>query len=343
MIGLACAIAVAQTVEMPDTARGSLRTRAMGGASIGVAEGASSVPDNPAAMAIRRSFLARERTDLDASIQLGAHPWLTAGRERVLGTVPLPRARARWRLGVGARVDRLGSSLAVAEQSFDGDSGRWVARTFSAGVGGAGSTWAVGVTPTLVQFRRDLGGAVGGGATVGGLWAPRRTPFRVGARIRTPTRTAPLADGSRLWQPFEAGAGVSVVLGAVNQPDRFGPGLLPDRARGSRVLLALDVVATGGGSDAVALWPLLDNGSASPVGGPTGRARAGIEWATLRDRLRLRAGVASVPARGARAGVRAGVGAGFEIFEALGLSYRLAGYVGLGPEGWTGGLGGETW
>ncbi len=343
------AVAAAQTVEFADVPTGSLRTRGMGGANVAVAEGASTVPDNPAAMALRRSFRTEDRLELDSSAQLGTFPLLNSGYEWLRDApLDLPHPRARWRIGIGGRAARLGVGLSAGEESLESAQGRFVSRRYALGAGWAGEQFAVGVTPELLQFRREvpgsgLEGSLGGGATAGGLWTPRGSPVRVGARLRTPMRTAPLSDGSRLRVPMEAAVGVALVVGATNAVGRYGPRWSPSSPGADRWLLDVDVLLTGAGGEAVAVMPLLEDGVRREVGGVTARMRAGVEWATLEDRLRLRAGLATVPGRGDAAGVRATLGAGLEVFELLGLSYRLAGYVGGGPEGWSAGVGGETW
>jgi len=342
------AAAAAQTVEFPDRPTGSLRTRSVGGARTGLAEGTACVPGNPAAVAIRRQMAPEDRQELASSIQLAAHPWITAGLELLHDDLvpPLPRVRSRWRVGLAGRRDRSGVTLAVAEHSMDEADGRWVSRTWTLGAGRAGPTWAVGLTADVLQFRRDVEGregAVGGGASVGALWAPHREPWRLGARVTTPIRTGALSDGSRLRTPFEAVIGASATWGAVNVARDLGPGRATRRASGEYLLVDVDLVVTGGGGDAVALLPLLEEGRRSRVGGPTVAVRGGAEVALWRDRLRVRVGLASVPARGGAGGLRVGAGAALRLVEAHGVSYRVAGYVGAGPLGWTGGVGGDTW
>ncbi|MEM6929629.1 MAG: hypothetical protein AAF602_22000, partial [Myxococcota bacterium] len=185
--------------------------------------------------------------------------------------------------------------------------------------------------------------AFAGGATFGGLWAPRRTPVRFGAKLRTPMQTPELANGTALRLPFEAGVGMAAMVGGTNVRGAYGPRWTERRPGRDRWLLDVDLVFTGGGGGAVALLPLATEGVEQVVGGPTLRVRGGLEWASLNDRLRLRGGVATVPGRGADGGVRFGLGGGFELFRVLGTSYRAAGYVGWGPEGWSGGVGVETW
>ncbi|MEN0064764.1 MAG: hypothetical protein AAGA48_21645 [Myxococcota bacterium] len=337
----------AQTVELPTTTLGSLRTRGMAGASLAVAEGASSVRENPAALAVRRSFREQTRIELDSSIQLGAHPLLTQGFERVLGEVSGPRVRARWQGALGLRTGPWATGASVAEDSIEDDDSRWVGRWWSLGVGRAGPTWALGVSSSLLQFRGNVGtgieGSVGGGLTLGGLWAPHASPWRLGARARTPIRTGPLSDGQRLRVPFEAGVGVSRTFGARNRKGPYGPERAPVSWGCDWLLVDVEVLLTGGGADAVALSPLLVDEDLAPVGGPTLRARAGVETSLWFEQLRLRAGIATVPPRGSVAGFEATAGAGIQVFEALGLSYRIAGYVGWGPNGWSFGVGGETW
>lgn len=351
MIGLLLVLGgvQAQTLEFPDLDVASLRTRAMAGAATAVAEGPSSLRINPASLAVRRPFSPELRWEVDTGLQIRQHPWLRASWDWLgFQAPPMPRTRSIWQLGVVARVERVGTAFQAYEHAVDGEGGVWLSRWFTAGFGTSGPTWSIGVTPHLVSFRRNPAGlnpsgrAFGGGATMGGLWAPRDSPYRLGATLRSPMRTTALDDGSRMRVPFEASIGVSRMFGAWNRPGRYGPVRTTRDRGGDWVMVDVDLVMTGSGADALALEPHLA-GQDSAVGGPTMKVRAGVALATWEARLRIRAGVASVPARGDVGGVQGAVGATIRAFRVGAMEYRVGGAFGLSPRGWWAGLGTETW
>jgi hypothetical protein len=346
LVGVAAA---QQVVEFPEgEILASIRVRSMGGAATGLAESASAHLLNPASMAVRRSFEPPRELDWDLTLQARDHPLLDAAWQMATGAdpAPPPRRLGFWQLGGNTRFGRHAGALHFRGHSWDTGQATVGSGLWSAGVGTAGGTWAVGLMPQVLAYTRNAETTIGFGATVGGLWAPEDRPLRLGARLRTPMRTGEIAPqgliASRL--PFEAAVGGSWAFGAYNVAGEYGPERHRNAPDGPTVLAVGDLVVTGGSGRALALEPLIRNDRRQRTG-PTTSVRLGTEVGLLDQELRVRAGAYTVPSRGAGKGYVAGTtGLSYQIAQdQRGVRVRATGMVEAWASGWSWGVGIETW
>jgi len=283
--------AVAATVELPEgDVLSSFRVRGMGGACAALAESATCQLRQPASVGVRRPE-DDNAWGADTTIQAPRHPVLT----RLFGGEddPAPSLRTKWQVGSNLKMNRFAAGVHLRQDAYNGPDGAYTASQWGALAGVSGSAWSVGGAPVLVTWQTPEGGVGAGlGGVVGGLWAPDRSPLRVGLTGRAPVRTQSLSG--RAWDSTRLPGRVSVGLG-------YGFGIAngareewPDRVRptpdGSYLQLFTDVEVTGASGEAVGVFA----GGEAPV---SVVVRGGGEVDTLQRRLRVRAGAYNEPQR----------------------------------------------
>ncbi|MBX2797306.1 MAG: hypothetical protein KTR31_06560 [Myxococcales bacterium] len=305
--------------------------RAMGGAFTAVAESPSAQLLNPAALVMRRSMVEHARSEVDGCLQARAHPFLHGEPEH-------SGVRARWQVCGTVRHRSAALGLHLTEHEWRLGPQRLGTSQWSLGTAWATGTVAVGILPHLVvqhsAGKRDLAA----GASAGALVAPAGLPLRLGARVRTPTRT------SAVRTPAQIAVGASTTIGATNRPGSYGPARAQHTWGAPWALLAADLVWTGPSADAVdpTAWTAHEALYTSPA---TVSAHLGAELWALQHDVRLRLGAFTLPGRGAqRTRIGGSVGAAAEVLQAPnGTALRITGAI----DAWRGSLsytvGVETW
>ena len=202
--------AVAATVELPEgDVLSSFRVRGMGGACAALAESATCQLRQPASVGVRRPE-DDNAWGADTTIQAPRHPVLT----RLFGGEddPAPSLRTKWQVGSNLKMNRFAAGVHLRQDAYNGPDGAYTASQWGALAGVSGSAWSVGGAPVLVTWQTPEGGVGAGlGGVVGGLWAPDRSPLRVGLTGRAPVRTQSLSG--RAWDSTRLPGRVSVGLG----------------------------------------------------------------------------------------------------------------------------------
>jgi len=332
--------ALAAPVELPEgSTLASFRVVGMGGVCAALAESATCQLRQPASVGVRRPG-DDNAWGADTTIQLPRHPVLS----RLLGLElgPAPVRTVKWQTGMNVKMNRFATGLHLRQDGFRGPDGEYIASQWGALAGVTGGSWSVGLTPMLVTWQTP-GGAVGAGlgGVVGGLWAPDRSPWRVGVSARSPARTQSLSgrawDSTRL--PGQATVGVGYGWGLANGSRDEWPDRVRAEPEGSYLQVFGEAELTGGSGDAQGVF-------AEGEADPTVVLRGGGEVDTLQRRLRLRAGAYNEPQRFGPPGGLLHVtgGASVHLFTWLqGLRWRVGASVDWSPDDVGVGFGLETW
>lgn len=290
---------------------GDSRMVGMGGAYLAVADTGGATLENPASLAVRRPLRADQPLQLDGTlVATGLNVSSTPFQPTELGG-PDPNLLAHaggvlkaGPLGVGAHVVRFGyawpsgpsPSYARLQHGLVAVGGAWAFGGGAVVLGGLlqGHYAAVTVGEDPALNRSFQGLSLGPGGTIGALAAPSDTHWRVGGRLRAPSRARPLhGEGPEVHWPAQAAVGVAWST-VPNSPATYGRGEAPDRA-GRYLLLTTDIEVTGP-SDGAALQAL--SGEPADGGAPTTvSVQVGAESEVIERRLTLRAGGYNEPGR----------------------------------------------
>lgn len=297
---------------------GSARILGMGGACIGVAEGARSQLLNPAAMA-RRSQGGWSRS-LDGDVDLATInlPW----SQRVRSPQNLDEAQPLWLVttNANARYRRVGVGAGLLSHAYTAQDGALRLRQNEWVVGGAltskDAAWTFGALlvweeTAIVQTGfppQELLAATGPGLTVGGLYAPPGHNVRVGAqamlgeRSRNTLTTAALPEELALagvHSPWQLGLGGAVRLGGPSpwnpRPRWDGPPPANPLPFAPSVVLAADLLLIGPSAGAISPGAWLEGRTDQAWLSWT--ARTGAEATVWDGRLRARGGFYWEPGR----------------------------------------------
>lgn len=333
---------VADFYQGPIIASG--RVVGLGGAYIGVAEGAEGHLANPAAFAVRAAPFAHDWFDWDVTLST-----LNVTRDQQLDVGQSSRQTfdaARFiQTGFNLKFGEHGFGLQIRTQGYERDltvigypETRILARQTYFGMG-YGQHWAdgwwfggliYGGTAELEIGAGEAARVNGGGFLLGALYAPPGERWRAGATLRSPVvgqevDESPdpdaIPDGllvpDAVAVPWEIGLGASYVFGprGGNVKPTFGEGDPPAPPAGRRyVLIAADLVLTGPApTDAVgpdALFGADDRPSGRHV---SPSLRVGAESEVWSDVLVLRAGGYFEPDRYATLDGRVHVTSGFDL------------------------------
>jgi hypothetical protein len=312
---------------------GSGRIVGLGGAYVGIAEGMSGIPVNPASAAHRRRDLDRA-WDWGGSLSISI---IDASQDANNdGTSPASQAKVQLaQLGVGGQWGRLGvgvvarSRLATAPPSGGGSSGVETTDVHVA-TGWSGLRDALVLGAAIASGQGSLVEYDARGAEVrrlkytsttlrgGALWRPRGRPFRLGAAFSpaevaraTGDRTTFPGSPQGFAFPWSVSLGGSVWLGPnaahLNEPAAYALATHPewDHAPGwedthrQPVLLTAQLDLAGPVKNAVSPESALGDPAAARASGahPSFVPRLGAEWEGWPDRLRVRAGSYVEPSR----------------------------------------------
>jgi hypothetical protein len=344
----------------------SNRVIGLGGAFIGVAEGAEGHMLNPAAYVTRHRHVAGRWFDYDWTIS-----WLnTPGGDAALNVAPVsvPVNRASYLdIGFNLKFGALGIGAHAAPHQFYQTFGWWredgslrVAEViWEQSLGGLGVGYA------LFEGQLALGAAVksvklalaGEGleasetfetATVqmmfGALVAPAELPWRVGARFRTATLGDTVLEGDpnqyglrvvpeRVVAPWELGVGASWRASErrPNPRHRYNEDGEPADADADRryLLVAGDVIVTGKTERAIGIESFLAQRTIAAGESLSLGVRAGVESEVLANRARLRAGSYFEPSRYESVSGRVHATAGADLRFTLGWDWKLSAAVDL--------------
>lgn len=247
------------------------RVLGMGGAYVGVAEGAEGHLQNPAAFAVRAAPFVDDWFDWDVTLST-----LVVGRDDAIDLEqvgePSTFERSTYlQLGFNVKFGEHGFGFHGRSQGYDFTQLRGVLRTpvhYDQSFAGLGygmhlvDGWYVGGflyggTAGLEVEGVEVAKVTGGGLVAGVLYAPPGEAWRVGARWRTPVvgrdfegdeaeRGETVPDAIAV--PWELGIGGSLMLGPrpYNVAPSFGHGTAPARDAARRyLLLAVEAVITG--------------------------------------------------------------------------------------------------
>ncbi|MEZ4430881.1 MAG: hypothetical protein R3F65_00605 [bacterium] len=247
------------------------RVLGMGGAFVGVGEGAEGHLQNPAAFAVRAAPFVDDWFDWDVTLST-----LVVGRddgidvEQAGGPASFDRSQYT-QLGFNVKFGEHGFGVHGRGQGYDFTVVRDLLRTpvrYDQSFVGLGyglhlfDGWYVGGLlyggiAALAVEGAQVAAVTGGGVVLGGLYAPPGESWRLGARWRTPVvgrdfegdeAERGLSVPDAIAVPWELGVGGSVMLGprVYNVAPSFGHGEPPARDGARRyLLLAAEVVVTG--------------------------------------------------------------------------------------------------
>ncbi|MCB9549453.1 MAG: hypothetical protein H6706_26930 [Myxococcales bacterium] len=332
----------------------SSRVIGLGGAYVGIAEGADGHLVNPAAFAVRYPYTADDWYDWDF-----AFSWLNlAGGEIDLDqsgrTGDFEKAQLL-QAGVNFKLGRHGFGFHLLSQSFDlarEVDGADTAVTYGQTQGGLGYAYAfqdgqlivggiLGGGTAEVRFTESnetIASITGGGSQVGVLYAPFDASWRLGSSLRSEI-IGKEAEGraevvgslvpTEVVVPSELSIGGSYRWGERPYNPRPGFGDRP-RAPASPlsrryILVAADMVLTGKVDDAVSARAFLDGDGRRAGADPALSLRGGVESEILPDLVALRCGTYFEPSR-----LRAGAGrwhatAGADLHVDWGWAWKIAG------------------
>lgn len=315
----------------------SQRMVGLGGAFIGVADGAEGQSSNPAAFAVRSPFFGNTWFDWDFA--LSAYSVVGKNDIDMSGVRRLDSAQLV-QFGFNLKFGRFGIGLHTSGQQYamhrlDGDGierhydfapnfgGFGFGYAFFDGelvVGGLLSVGSVNIsasqTAAPVKLTSDLKFH-----QVGTLYAPRDRPWRFGVMLQLPVTMEERNAANEVQQktfalggmqipdavamPWQAGVGVSYMLGQrpYNLRPSYGAWPLPDDVMHAKhiprqyVLLAADLVLIGPTENAFGVQPFLANAPLVSGRSAVASARAGIESEVIDHRLTLRTGSYFEPSR----------------------------------------------
>ncbi|MFN3198165.1 MAG: hypothetical protein ACE366_07075 [Bradymonadia bacterium] len=302
----------------------SNRVIGLGGAYIGVAEGADGHLVNPASIAFRPLQMSDDEFDWDFAIS-----WLnfSEGDDRAfdLSGQQVDFKEAGFsQAGFNLKFNRRHNyAFHVSGQTFQldipdgGDTRRAEYRQLLGGFGYAytfpGRELIIGgfLLVGNVEFEwtdstEIEAGLTGGGFQFGTLWCPKDEPWRLGAVLRTPIRSKEPSDAgaeadevgrlipNELLVPWELGVGGSYAFG----PRPFNPSEKLDASYPRRyVMLTADLVVTGPSDNAVGVASFLNQQPQRSGKYHSVSLRAGAESEVIENRLVVRAGTYHEPDR----------------------------------------------
>ncbi len=358
----------------------SNRLMGMGGAFIGVAEGADAHLINPASFATRYSYTANDWFDYDWALS-----WVTMpeGGDAALNTSPVSINvdRASYaELGFDLKFGRLGVGFHGAPHTFDErlgwtdpDEGLRVAQvTWTQMAGGVGLGYAfidgqliVGLASQTTLFgvegteleRSEVFTLTSTHVVWGALLAPRGEPWRLGLRYRTPSDEDTVTGSAETFQlrlqpervvaPWEIGVGGSWRFGQRQYNPRYkfdDEGATAEQEDDRRyMLVAADLILTGTTDQAIGIESFLAQQYARVGETVSLGARAGVESEVVANLLRLRAGSYYEPSRYESYSGRFHATAGADLRVKLGWEWRLNTAVDLAPGYLNWGLGVGFW
>lgn len=383
---LASSLAHAQQVSRPVTVEyfqgpvvSSNRIIGMGGAFIGVAEGADGHLINPASYATRYNYTARDWFDYDWALSWITMPGGSAALNKSPVSVSADQA-TYLEAGADMRFGNFGVGLHYAPRQFDeriswpqaDGSLRFEPVTWEQSAGGLGAGYAfargqfvVGVAEDITELRLDGLNLTADEAfsvstnqlLIGALAAPFGKPWRVGARFRTPALGDSTIAGDveqfrftlvpkHVVAPWQIGVGGSWRWGERSYNPRYiydgKKGIEGDRDR-RYVLAAADLLVTGTSNNAIGLESFLVQKYRRAGNTLSFAARVGLESEVLANRLRLRAGSYYEPCRYEGVMGRVHATAGADVRVSLGWDWRLNAAVDVANGYFNWGLGVGFW
>ncbi len=328
-------VAAQESVEFTDgPVANSNRVVGMGGAFVGISEGADGQRINPASFGTRYTFSRNDFFDWDFAFYSHAIPG-EDGSFDLSGPAGGVEDASVIGFGLDMKIGIFGTGFHVYGRDYvvrttaENDTGEEVpiAYNISTDLGIFGFSWAlpwidttVGVAPIVGVFSindasaQTLAQISGAGGHFGALWAPTNREWRVGASYRTaiagfdvdraPAGTLGRQPPESLQVPAELRLGGSYMFGKrtynpprhYGYPEHFGDGG-PDTVERSYVLVSADLVVTGSTDDAVGVQSFA---AGTPL--PSGEqasigAHAGAEWEFFPNWMRLRGGSYWEPSR----------------------------------------------
>ena len=300
------------------------RVLGMGGAYVGVGEGAEGHLANPAAYAVRAAPFVDDWFDWDVTLStLSVRRDDPVALEQGGGESTFERA-AFGQVGFNLKFGEHGFGMHVRTQGYEFVAARGLEReAVRYGQTFAGLGYGLHLTEGWYVGAMFYGGSAdfqieevevarvnGGGFLLGALWAPPGGSIRLGARLRTPVvgrefegDEAELGVGvpDAIAVPWEVAVGGSVMLGprVYNVRPSFGHGEAParDGARGY-VLLSGEVVLVGAAPEgAVGASSFFGEGARGSGEEVAVSIRLGAESEVIDDLLVLRAGSYYEPSR----------------------------------------------
>jgi len=309
----------------------------LGGAFIGVADGAEGQSSNPAAFAVRSPFFGNTWFDWDFALSaysvVGKND-IDMSRATRLDSAQLVQFGFNLKFGrFGLGLHTSGQQYAMHRVDSDGVERRY---DFAQNFGGLGFGYAFFDGELVVGGLLSVGSvAISASRTaapvklssdlkfhqLGTLYAPRDRPWRFGLMLQLPVtmeqRNAanevqqttfalggmPIPDAVAM--PWQAGVGVSYMLGQrpYNLRPSYGTWPLPGAVMHVKhiprqyVLLAADLVLIGPTENAFGIQPFWANAPLISGRSAVASARAGIESEIIDDRLTVRTGSYFEPSR----------------------------------------------
>lgn len=351
----------------------SNRVIGLGGAYIGVAEGADGHMVNPAAFGLRPLHARADREDdydWDFAISwlnLRAHE-----SNKLDGSKQdLEFDEARFlQGGLNFKFGRHAFGLHAQGQTYVLDvedvNGAPRQAEYEQSLGGLGyaytlpdEEWILGVMVLAANVQLTWAdqdeaeaGITGGGLLLGALYLPRGEPWRLGAVMRTPILSNQPDDNgvdegesgrlvpNALKVPGELGVGGSYVFGP--RPYNPGPYLAPGYAR-RYLMLTADVVVTAPSTDAVGVASFLAQQPERSGKYFSLSVRAGAESEVIPDRLVVRAGTYHEPDRFASGFGRVHGTAGADVRVTWGWRWKVSSSIDVAQDWLNFGLGVGFW
>jgi len=359
------------------------RAIGLGGATIGVADGAEAHLENPAAFAFRHPAFGHDWFDWDVGLSyvrvLGNGVDMDqsgqggTGRDAQATQGGFNLKFGRFGIGVhvvtqkcSLGVDASGGSVFGFEQTFGGIGLGYVFLDGDLTVGGVLSSGSARIGSGDLSKGVRLESGLSGGA-YGLLWAPVGRPWRVGLTGRFPVRMT--QDRAKDWSgltvaqvgdvpipaaivlPWSVGLGGSWIWGPRPRNPRPSFGVMPlppgavnhDALPRPYLMASADVLVTGATADGIGAQAWLAGVYQRSGATPSLHARAGIESEIWDDRLVLRAGTYFEPSRFDDRVGRVHGAVGLDLRVTLGLKWRV-GLYGDWAKGWSNtGLGLGFW
>ncbi len=295
----------------------SNRVIGLGGAFVGIAEGADGHTYNPASFASRFSYSRDQLWDWDWTLY-----WLNlpTNDHSDFGAINSTSNNAfHLGLGIDVKYSLFGAGVHgyTSQYKFFGDDNYFLTQTVG----------LIGLGLTLPKFQLSIGATLnsgssevqlsdevpinfeGTGASFGVLWFPPSLPFRIGANLRLPQKDKELNnDDDRefefvITQPGELTLGASWMFWEKKHNpihtfgDRYEKGETTNKKR-RYVLIAADLVTTfQSPTNTFAITSVIDSVARSSGEDLNIGLRLGIESEVLDNRLRLRTGYYQLPSR----------------------------------------------
>lgn len=323
-----------QVVELTDgPVANSNRVVGLGGAYVGIGEGADGQRVNPAAFATRYTYTRNDYFDWDFTFYSFTAPdgegsIDLSGEAGAVDGASMVGFGLDFKLGIfGFGFHLFGKNYDVSLQTES--EGVVTPRTFryANNLGLLGLAWAIpvidttiGISPMAGNFSvLDADGNIlaelsGAGFQFGALWQPEGRPFRVGASYRTafsaldtvieppPDLVATPPDGLEVPAQFRLGASYMLGERIYNPPQNYGSEKHfgdggPDELARDYLLLSAEAVVTGRTAGAVGAQSYAAGAPLASGDDPTIGLHTGMEWEFLPNWARARAGYYWEPSR----------------------------------------------